>query len=773
MRPTRLSLLVACALASVPGVRAQPAEPFTLQLDPQLSEERARARDNRPAFARGDRIDGRTDRETTLIGNAELRRPGNTIQADRITYYEDDDQVIAVGNVRVIRDGNLFTGPELALQLDANEGFFTSPSYLLPALGGRGRADRVEFLGSNRLRLFGATYTTCRPDRPDWYIQAEQITIDELDQVGQGRSGRLVFRGRATPSIPAFSFPLGNERKTGFLTPSFWITSRAGPELLAPFYWNIAPNRDLTLYPRLFLTRGVQLGGELRYLEPRAFGNTRFEVLPGDRNPTGQEPGTTRWLYGIDHNFRDLAGWNGRLVARRVSDDTYFTDFGRSLLAASERSLPIELSAFRGLPGGWTVFAGATRWQNILDARLAPPYDRLPSLQALNEQRDLGGFDISSRMEAVQFRRDLAPSPGGWRFIGSSSVSYPITRPGWFVIPRASLHATQYSLDTNPATPGLAASPENPTSLTRVLPTLSVDAGLIFERPFQRAGQQWTQTLEPRLFYARTPFRDQSRFPVFDSGVASFNFAQLFSENRFVGGDRIADVNQITTAAVSRFVDPQGKEILRLAAGQRLSFTEQRVSLPGLPPPSDRRSDVLLAASANLGEASFADVGIQYGVRDGDFPRINLAWRYWPQPRRLLNFSYRYARDFAINQVDLSWRWPIGDQWSTMGRVNYSFSQSIDPITRAQLNPGLIDSVLGVEYLGDCYVVRFALQRYVTLIGTAAGTARPNNVLFVQLELTGVGRVGNDLSSILQRSIPGYRFNAQRPESPSQFFGYQ
>ena len=770
-------MLVAAGLAATQAARAQPVAPFALQPDPQLSERRAAVREGRPSYVRADRVAGRADRELSLEGDAELRRPGTALRADRITHYQDDDQAVAVGRVRLVRDGNVFTGPEAALKLDSNEGFFTSPSYTLPVYGGRGHAERAEFLGSNRLRLFAATYTTCRPDRPDWWLQAEQIEIDEVEQSGRAERARLVFKRRALPVVPFFSFPLGDERRTGFLPPTFYLTSRTGPELVAPFYWNIAPNRDLTLYPKVFFNRGVQLGGEFRYLERRIFGLTRFEILPNDPKPTGLPAGSTRWFYGLDHQFTNVAGWSGRAIARRVSDETYFSDFARTLLAASERSLPVDLSAARGLPGGWTLAVGATRWQNILDARISPPYDRLPQVQLLTDRRDVGGFDIAARLEATQFSRALSPTPEGWRFLANPSVSYPVTGAGWFVVPRASLHATQYSLTTNPAIPGNPAAGQNPTSLSRVLPTASLDAGLIFERPVSLRGRAFTQTLEPRLFYARTPFRDQSRFPVFDSGLASFNFAQLFTENRFVGHDRIADVNQLTTAAVSRLIDPSGRELVRLAVGQRLSFTEQRVSLPGQQPPSDRRSDLLLAASFDTGGGSYLDAGLQYAVRDTRVPRANLTWRYWPAPTRLFNASYRLTQNL-VNQFDTSWRWPIAERWTTMGRVNWSFlRQTIDPASGlvVQTRPGVIESVAGVEYLADCWVFRIALQRYVTVqgVGTTVVTTRPNNVLFFQLELSGVGRIGNDLSDILRRNVPGYRFSSQRPEAPSRFFGYE
>ncbi|MFX6724659.1 LPS assembly protein LptD, partial [Acinetobacter baumannii] len=87
-----------------------------------------------------------------------------------------------------------------------------------------------------------------------------------------------------------------------------------------------------------------------------------------------------------------------------------------------------------------------------------------------------------------------------------------------------------------------------------------------------------TQTLEPRLFYVRTPYRDQSQYPVFDSGLADFNFAQIFTENRFVGLDRISDANQLTAAVTSRLIEENGLERLRAAIGQRYYFADPKVA---------------------------------------------------------------------------------------------------------------------------------------------------------------------------------------------------
>src|SRR5690606_26738546 len=241
-----------------------------------------------------------------------------------------------------------------------------------------------------------------------------------------------------------------------------------------------------------------------------------------------------------------------------------------------------------------------------LEAARAPPYGGGPHLMAKSGKRDWHGSDFTTMLDTTRFVRPLEGAVEGTRFVADNAISYPIMLPGGFIVPRVGLHLSSYHLDENP---------RGDDRLDRAVPTVSVDAGLEFERDTTVFERPMLQTLEPRLFYVRTPFRDQSEFPVFDTGVADFNFAQLFSTNTFVGSDRIADANHLTAAVISRFIEPaSGAERFRVALGQRLYFNPQRVTLRGTSAPTDRRSDVLLAASGDFGNGMTLDGGLQWSV---------------------------------------------------------------------------------------------------------------------------------------------------------------
>lgn len=751
--------LAAGALASgAPLALAQADPPVRLRLDPRLNLQAAPMGKPTATYGRADRVSARETTEgaeTVLEGDAELRRVGTRLRADSIRYNEASEEVRAEGAVQIERDGNRITGPSLRLRMDEGTGVFESPSYQFGQSAGRGSAERIELLGDGKFRLTNAFFTTCRPESEDWRIEARQLDIDQEEGQGRGSATRLVFKDTQLLGLPVFFFPVGEERQSGFLTPTLSVTSRTGAEISVPYYFNLAPNYDLLVSPRLSVRRGVQLNNEFRYLTQPIAGDLRADWVPHDA-----VTGRSRYFYSATSTIGDIGGWGGGWNVKGVSDDNYFVDYSRTLVAASERSLPRDLFLSRDF-SQWNFLARVTRYQNILDARLAPPFEKVPQLRLSTYRSDVRGFDLGLVNDLTWFSRPLAGSAEGLRAVINPSIAYPLRGAAWFVTPKASLHAASYSLQTNPF---------GPLTLNRTVPTFSVDSGIVMERGIEWQGRPMTQTLEPRLFYVHTPYRPQDRFPVFDSAASDFNFAQLFTENPFTGSDRIADVNQLTAALVSRlFEGDTGIERLRLAIAERFYFSEQRVTIPGIAPRTDNRSDLLLAAAGDVGGGHGFDAGIQYALRSGRVPRYSAAWRYWPPgERRLLNVGAHFqSQEYA--QWNTSWQWPISANWSTLGKINYSFlTRKNDPVTGnvVAVKPGLVEGLLGLEYAQDCYTTRFVVQRFVTAEG------RFTTAFFLQLDLRGLGRVGADPFGILVRNIPGYRVPENSPP-PSRFHGYE
>ena len=716
---------LACAGASV---RAQTTEQpaaspnaDTIALKPSglLEEHLAPGQTNNvPVFVMGDRVFGRPDLETVVEGHVELRKAGTVIRADRLEYYQPTDQVKASGGVRINRKGDVFEGPLLELKVEAFDGFFNAPRYHFLKSDGHGEADRADFLDESHTVIHNASYTTCRrrpgPEwLPDWILRATSISLDNDEDVGIAHGAMLSFKGVPILPIPAISFPLSDKRKSGVLPPTIGVGTENGVEVAVPYYWNIAPNRDATITPKLMTHRGVDFGGEFRYLEPDYVGTVKANYMPGDRLTD-----TDRW--GLSYSHQGLVATPLGPVAiganvNRVSDDTYWRDFTSTSASTSavasattsagaaitQRLLPTDLVATWGL-GPFSSAVRMLKWQTLQDvtAPIVPPYDRAPQVTGRYALTNVGGFDWSLDGDFTQFEADRVRTlqPNTRRGVALLQVSRPWLAPSGFVTPKLQLHATSYQFD--------AALGNGAQSADRVVPTFSLDSGLVFERETRSFGSDLVQTLEPRAFYVYTPYRNQSLLPNYDTASNDFNFATIYTENAFVGNDKISDNNLLTLGLTTRFLDAEsGAQLARFGLAQRLRFDDQQVTLNSVTAPAEKGfSDVLLGASFNVQDRWALDSTVQYNAKTDQSVRSTIGARYNPGNYRVFNAAYRFQRDVS-EQLDVSWQWPLNNLWGdrgqelgagrgqgegryySVGRLNYSLNER-----------RLVDTILGVEY---------------------------------------------------------------------------
>ncbi len=692
--------------------------------------------------ARAEEISGRPERELNLKGDVELIRAETRMTADVACFKQVEDEVTASGNVKMWRFGDRYQGDELQLNLTTGKGWVLNPSYRMEANNAQGRATRMDFLSEEEAFITDGTYSTCEGPNPDWYLKSSTLRLDQGRDVGVAGKTVVYFKDVPILGAPAMSFSLSGARRSGWLPPTIGFGSKGRAEAMVPYYFNIAPNRDLTVYPRLMLERGLQMGATGRYLGETGAGSyqgqTHLELLIKDRVTK-----TNRWYVDSQHGQALASNWTYGWNVRGASDDEYPSDFSKSVSNTAERQLLRELRTDY-YSQYWTLSARLQSYQILQDPAaikdksltVIRPYDRLPEVLFHAGRYDVNGFDWAVDAQVTRFSHPTFDS--GNRAVLVPQVSYPIVRPGYFVTPKLQLHASAYSLDRS-ATGADPSVAQRVNSVTRTLPTFSVDSGLVFERAAKLLGRSMTQTLEPRLFYVYTPYKDQSAIPNFDTAESSFNFAQLFNENRFIGSDRVSDANQVTTALVSRFVEANGAERLRLALGQRFYLSDQRVQLTSSSPVSESRSDVLLAATGRISETWSFDSAIEYNANASSVVTSNYGAQWRPAPMKVVNAEYRFLRD-TFKNIDVSTQWPLSRRWYGVGRVSYSLRDH-----------KVLESLLGLEYKADCWVFRIGAQRFVT---TALNTSTP---FFFQLELNGLSKLGsgNPLESFY-RSIPGY-----------------
>ncbi|HSC98686.1 MAG TPA: LPS assembly protein LptD, partial [Casimicrobiaceae bacterium] len=668
LKPSRELAPPAPKSETTPAQPSRPGQPRPLRAP--KTEEPPRG----VVFLRADRVEGDEDR-LTAEGSVELRSRYETVLADWLNYDLINDEVWAKGDVVIRRGFDWITGPELRYTRDTEVGFFKSPRFFVAEVGGTGSAGEIKFLGPDRYDVTDARYTTCVAPNRDWYLKSEDLEIDNLRKVATGRRASVYFMDVPVLYSPWLEFPLSNERKSGFLTPTFGSSGVRGFEVSTPYYFNLAPNYDATITPRLMTKRGVQIGAQFRYLlgdatAPlgQAAGEMNAEVLPNDRVTR-----ETRYLLSMQHNEQFAPWLAGFLNLNKVSDDTYFADLADRIAITSQKTL-VRDGGIVMSSGPWALLARAQSFQTLQDPNqpITPPYNRLPQILGALRETDWNGLTWSGLTEYADFAQG-ALTPTGSRFVVYPQVAWNQRGAAWFFTARGSVNYRQYDLSTT--TPTL---PETHPQVT--VPIGSLDTGLVFERDDRIFDTDVVQTLEPRVFYVYIPFRKQDQTPIFDSAIDDFNFTQLFSENRYLGNDRIGDANQLSLALTSRFLDPAtGAERLRVAVGERFYFSSQQVTL-NEPPRSAGKSDFLVGADGRLNDMWTLSSLLQYNLDASEFERFNAAVRYTPAPGRVINVVWRYTRQVVdpsvgleqIKQIDLSSQWPVSEHLTLLGRWNYS-----------------------------------------------------------------------------------------------------
>ena len=730
-----------------------------------------------------------TTNTAIFTGNVVIRQGDREIKADQV-------QVDSKHNIKG-QGGVDYTDPLVHI-LGAGGDYsptggadFRSAQFELLQRPARGSAETMNLTPESILDLKQVSFTTCPANDQSWSLDAKEITLDMRAKIGEAHDAKVEFKGVPIFYLPWASFPLGDERKSGFLYPTVGDNSRSGVWLETPYYWNIAPNMDFTAEPIEYSRRGIDLGGDFRYLEPGTKGEFQWNYLPDDGVFGGSRS---------DVRFNDISDLTDRLrlsaTAENVSDSQYFQDFSTGPEGTSTAFVERRATlSYRD--DHWRIDGEAQQYETI-DTTLVEadrPYERAPSITA---SADYGwgpgsllryGFDS----EATNFDRDIAnigncavvapgyasPCVTGWRMDITPTASLNLSGPGYFLRPAVSYSATQYELDNTQ--PGEDKSP------SRTLPIASLDTGLQFERDLD-SGANRKITLEPRMMYLYAPYRNQNDLPVFDTALPDLVPVELFRTNRYVGADRISDADQVAMGLTSRLLDGHdGRQFLAITFGQIYYFDTPKVVLPYEVPQVGVRSDFVTQLAINAFQDWNSNIGLQWNPQASEFERADVNIQYKPDADKIINLAYRFERGTihpasqcniddaegaqsnaliaaqysqagicGFEQVEMSGTWPIAGHWNIYAREVYSL-QDKQPL----------ESFAGFEYGACCWKVRFGGRRYISRrpFNTETTAIGPQDTaLWLQLELTGLASVGSASDTFLTNEIRGYT----RPDANSQ-----
>ncbi len=688
-------------------------------------------------------------------GDVRFLRFDQLLRADTLRYDAETTDYDAVGHVRYQDRGLLMSADSAKGNADLDQCTMDgNVRFQLLSSRGNGSADTAILEDKTHARMSESTYSTCDLSDQQWSIHSKDLKLDQEEGVGVGHD--VTFRAGDVPVfwLPYASFPLDDRRESGFLYPSIGYSSRRGLDLTLPYYFNLAPNYDATLIPRLMTERGLMIGGEFRYLsETFGTGALNFEVTPNDREvdeenrENNDDTPSTRWWY----KFTDTTGFNDNLGAsinlNRVSDDRYFEDFGRGLYSSAISFLPS--SAYLNAHGDWwTASFGGDEYQ-ITDPTIAEqyePYHRLPRATFNGEHALLGDLTGGFNGEFIAF--DKTHAIEGQRLDAFPYLAYPIETAAYFFRPQLGYRYTTYSLDNMQYAPSL--TDKHPT---RGVPIFSLDTGLVFERSVMFGEDAFTQTLEPRAYYLRVPYRNQSDIPIFDTQEIPFSFGELFRTNRFVGADRQMDANNLSLALTTRLLDDAtGEERLSASLGEIRYFDEQRVQVPGVPRTDYNGSTYAGELDLRINDRWRVTLDQQWNPNTDktDLSAVTLQNRFGTGG--VVNLSYRFRRDF-LEQVDASALVPITPEWRLIARWNYALNNPLAAPTDPHGTKGrTLERFFGFEHEGCCVAYRLLARHW---IHNAEGDA--DNAVYFEIEFKGIGSFGQKTDDFLRKGILGYQ----------------
>ncbi|WP_068827325.1 LPS-assembly protein LptD [Pseudomonas sp. BMS12] len=747
----------------------------------------------------------------TLAGDVVLRQASMQVEADEATLHQAENRGELKGNVRLRDNGMLVVGDHAEIQLDNGEAKVDNAEYVIHKGHVRGSALYAKREESAIVRLKDGTYTRCEPGSNAWHLKGNNIKLNPA--TGFGTATNVTLRVKDVPVFytPYIYFPIDDRRQSGFLAPSLSSSSDNGFTLSTPYYFNLAPNYDATLYPTYMAKRGMLLEGEFRYLTKGSEGQVGGAWLDdqNDDRKLQSDYEDQRWMY----NWQHKGGLDERLLAEvdytDISDPYYFQDLSSDLENLETPDYLNQRGTLTWRGDNYTARLNAHAYEStsVIDVT---PYERLPQL-TLDGQLPFqpGGLDLFYATEYVRFDRDLRsgdfidedgnPDPwydnnvfgldraNGQRIHVEPGISLPIERTWGYLKPSLKYAYTQYDLDLDSIGKAQVGG-DYEDSPDRSVPISSIDSGLYFDRTSQWFGNNYRQTLEPRAFYLYVPEKDQDDIPVFDTGEPSFNYSSLWRDNRFSGRDRIGDENKLSLGVTSRWIEDNGFERQRFSIGQAFYFEDRKVTMPDRTGTLRNRDDY---------QSDVSPYALQYLYRFNRDWRLSsdfnwdpdshqtrsgsLMFHYQPEdtPNKVVNLGYRYRNDtlrydqatgawvygndfgtegqpnfvedyYKIQQHDFSVIWPIVPQWSVIARWQHDYAQS-----------RTLEAFGGFEYDSCCWKLRLINRYWVDYDETSLNpdtNEEGDRGIFLQIVLKGLGNVlGGSTETFLDQGIQGYR----------------
>jgi len=683
----------------------------------------------------------------TMEGDVEITQGYRQVKADDAILNRSLGELALSGNIEIREPNMLLRGEQAFIDTETGLGEIEKARFVQHDSHMHGQARKIERVSENVVKMNNARFSQCVPEDESWMIKSSKLTLDNESGTGVAKHARLYVDGVPILYTPYISFPLDDRRKSGFLWPSIGSGS-SGFDLSVPYYLNLAPNYDATIAPRYIEDRGEMAEVELRNLN--RYGEW---VLAGSHLSDDDVTGENRWLGTIDHQGQLADRLSVNIDYTKVSDDEFFDDFTLNSIEARRTTHLNQQASMTYSTSDWVSTLRVIDYQTIDNN--VEPYKRKPQL--IIENRG-GGANFSPDLiflgEYTEFDHDESIENGGTfvvgqRLYGEAGVAYPMHWAAGFITPTIKARHVSYELDD--VSPGGNDSPSTTAGVA------SLDMGLFFERETAFGGSNYTQTLEPRIYYLYSDHKDQADNPNFDTGQLTFSYSQLFRDTRFSGHDRLDDSNQASIGITTRFIDDDtGDEVFKASIGQIFYFEDRRIDLlTGAVLPENELSNSNIAGSVFYQPHNnfWVNSNVLWDSRQDKLNEGGISMHYQSEGGALYNLGNRYRRNGAtnsgsalrdLNNIDSSVVYPLSESWKVFARFQYDIEEN-----RSQ------EDLFGLEYDNCCWTGRIVYQRAIT--DDTISTVERDNVVLLEFQLKGLGSLGSKTKSLLEESIFGYK----------------
>ena len=700
-----------------------------------------------------------TEGNLVFEGDVSVSQGNRGLRADTVTFDREQQMTEATGNITYREPGVVLLGDHLTFDSDRQHATIDGAHFALHAAQLSGAAERLEREASGEITINNGAVTFCAPEDPTWYVNTGTLEIDPKAGMAEARHATLRVSGVPVFYIPWITFPIDDRRKTGLLFPSIGSDTRGGVDITTPIYFNLAPNYDATYSPRYIGERGLVHQGNGRWLsESIGFWDVSGQYIDSDEKyrEAFPEADDERWAIGVQHRGNFGQSWRTTINYSKVSDPDYVRDLDNSTLSSQRQTALLQLGQVDYLGEDWVVSLQAQQFQSLADD-IRNDYKKLPQVTAQwRGDNKFAGFQPIGLLQYSNFDTD-ANRVTGQRLYAEAGVTYPMSWSWGFLRPTAKYRSVSYELE-NLNLP----TDDAPDAGSAVF---SVDGGLVFERETSLGGKGMTQTLEPRVFYLYSEYADQNGQPDFDSAELTFSYNQLFRDTRFSGHDRLDDANQVAIGLTTRFfADSDGRERLNASIGQIFYFRDREVRLKTIDPALDESLSAT-AVEVNWLPDDLWTVrsSLLYDTEDNEFDAASLQLGFRPGKGRVFNVGYtlREPPPSLVNrpvteQANFSAYYPINDNWSVFGAIEYSLEASES-----------VEDMVGFEYDSCCWQMRLLYMRYIdTAGGFTPDFSDPNldreNAVQFQFALKGMGGFGSRVENLMRDMIRGFDPSAPR-----------